>query len=227
MVVGGDKYSTPKGSWIQPLSYEGISFKCRRCFKTGHVVSKCELQRGKTINSSSWWNGVSSQHYTTKRDGQDPPPPLDPTSDSTPGDIVNAIVPSVDTPKTRPLPILVVSIGGSNALVSDTLIIGSDRAPYGAFVDGVPTLAILLNYASKNVDIVKVVPNATDVVQMGMIMMFMLDLFYFIKFLLHLLLMLALHNLSTLPGRGYSSIRYDILAGCYYKDGRGMDYCKR
>ncbi|XP_059066283.1 uncharacterized protein LOC131857612 [Cryptomeria japonica] len=31
------KLSTPEGFWIQPLDYEGIPFRCRRCFKTGHV----------------------------------------------------------------------------------------------------------------------------------------------------------------------------------------------
>lgn len=58
------KLSTPKGFWIQPLDYEGIPFRCRRCFKTGHVVAKYDLEKVKVKKPSSWWKGASSQHYT-------------------------------------------------------------------------------------------------------------------------------------------------------------------
>ncbi|XP_059068259.1 uncharacterized protein LOC131858826 [Cryptomeria japonica] len=47
------KILTPKGFWIQSLDYEGIPFRCRRYFKTGHVTTKCDLERVKVKKPSS------------------------------------------------------------------------------------------------------------------------------------------------------------------------------
>ncbi|GLJ55323.1 hypothetical protein SUGI_1187090 [Cryptomeria japonica] len=44
------------GSWVQTLDYEGIPFRCCRCFKIGHVVENCGLE--KKNSSASWWSGA-------------------------------------------------------------------------------------------------------------------------------------------------------------------------
>ena len=31
-----------KGSWTQLLDYEGLPFRCKKCFNTGHMDAKCE-----------------------------------------------------------------------------------------------------------------------------------------------------------------------------------------
>lgn len=53
-----------KGSWIQSLDYEGIPFRCRRCFKIGHATAPCEFE--KKAKKATWWNGAS-QHYTVEK----------------------------------------------------------------------------------------------------------------------------------------------------------------
>lgn len=55
---------TSKGSWIQSLDYEGIPFRCRRCFKTGHAAAQCGFEKKA---STSWWKGASQQHYTVEK----------------------------------------------------------------------------------------------------------------------------------------------------------------
>ena len=40
--------SYSKGSWTQSLDYEGLPFRCKKCFNTGHMVAKCEI--GQSIN---------------------------------------------------------------------------------------------------------------------------------------------------------------------------------
>lgn len=32
------------GSWVQPLDFEGIPFRCRKCFQTGHVAAWCKTK---------------------------------------------------------------------------------------------------------------------------------------------------------------------------------------
>lgn len=44
-------------SWVQTLDYDGISFRCRRCFKTVHAVGNCGIE--KKNSSASWWSGTS------------------------------------------------------------------------------------------------------------------------------------------------------------------------
>lgn len=54
------------GSWVHPLDFEGILFRCRKCFQTGHVVARCETDKKKK-RSASWWKGASSEHYFVKK----------------------------------------------------------------------------------------------------------------------------------------------------------------
>ena len=37
-----------KGSWTQLLDFEGLPLRCKKCFNTGHLATKCEY--GKTTN---------------------------------------------------------------------------------------------------------------------------------------------------------------------------------
>ncbi|GLJ20508.1 hypothetical protein SUGI_0373300 [Cryptomeria japonica] len=53
------------GSWVQTLDYKGIPFTCCKCFKTGHAVGNCGLERKNT--AASWWSRVSYQHYTVTK----------------------------------------------------------------------------------------------------------------------------------------------------------------
>ncbi|XP_059071741.1 uncharacterized protein LOC131038386 [Cryptomeria japonica] len=55
--------STSKGSWLQSVDYEGISFRCRRCFKIGHNVDSCakRLAGGLVgVNEGGFQEGCSS-----------------------------------------------------------------------------------------------------------------------------------------------------------------------
>lgn len=36
---------TSKGCWAQPLDYEGVPFRYRRCFQTSHIVANCAKPR--------------------------------------------------------------------------------------------------------------------------------------------------------------------------------------
>lgn len=54
-----------RGSWIQLLDYEGVPFRCRRCFKTGHAATQCGFEKKSKI--ATWWNGASQQHYTVEK----------------------------------------------------------------------------------------------------------------------------------------------------------------
>ncbi|XP_059073392.1 uncharacterized protein LOC131874161 [Cryptomeria japonica] len=45
------------GSWVQTLDYEGIPFRCCRCFKTFHMAGNCGIE--KKSSSASWWSGAS------------------------------------------------------------------------------------------------------------------------------------------------------------------------
>ena len=53
---------TSNGSWFQPLDYEGIPFRCRRCHQVGHLAAKCSKVR--VQRESSWWKNSEEQHYT-------------------------------------------------------------------------------------------------------------------------------------------------------------------
>lgn len=54
-----------KGSWVQSLDYEGIPFRCRRCFNTGHSAAHCGFE--KKTKTTTWWKGASQQHYTVEK----------------------------------------------------------------------------------------------------------------------------------------------------------------
>ncbi|GLJ04798.1 hypothetical protein SUGI_0003690 [Cryptomeria japonica] len=43
--------TSSKGSWLQTVDYEGIPFKCMRCFKMGHTVDSCTRLRVKHLAS--------------------------------------------------------------------------------------------------------------------------------------------------------------------------------
>ncbi|GLJ53939.1 hypothetical protein SUGI_1152740 [Cryptomeria japonica] len=57
--------NTSKGCWVQPLDYEGIPFRCKIYFKTGHAASHCGSEK-KSL-ATSWWKGASVQHYTVHK----------------------------------------------------------------------------------------------------------------------------------------------------------------
>ncbi|GLJ55949.1 hypothetical protein SUGI_1201090 [Cryptomeria japonica] len=57
--------TSSKGSWLQSIVYEGIPFRCRRCFKTTHIVDSCPRLRVKC--STSWWKEVTPQFYTVDK----------------------------------------------------------------------------------------------------------------------------------------------------------------
>ena len=52
------KLCTPKGSWIQILDYEGLPYRCKKCYKTSRVAAKCDIDRVKSKRPSSWWKGA-------------------------------------------------------------------------------------------------------------------------------------------------------------------------
>ncbi|GLJ24654.1 hypothetical protein SUGI_0471370 [Cryptomeria japonica] len=59
--------SSSKSSWLQSVDYEGIPFRCRRCFKTGHNVDSCARRRVK--QPTSWWKEVTPQFYMVDEEG--------------------------------------------------------------------------------------------------------------------------------------------------------------
>lgn len=65
--------TSSKGSWLQSVDYEGIPFKCRRCFKTGHNVDSCTRLRVK--RTASWWKEVTPHFYTVDKEVGDHSPP--------------------------------------------------------------------------------------------------------------------------------------------------------
>ncbi|GLJ19278.1 hypothetical protein SUGI_0346720 [Cryptomeria japonica] len=40
-----------RGNWVQPVDFEGVPFRCRRCFKTGHLATSCGRCRIECITS--------------------------------------------------------------------------------------------------------------------------------------------------------------------------------
>ncbi|GLJ16365.1 hypothetical protein SUGI_0277300 [Cryptomeria japonica] len=155
------KLSTPKGLWIQPLNYEGIPFRCRRYFKTGHVAAKCYLEKVKVKKPSSWWKGASSQHYmvfksSSQMVGHDLPingsnkpavdsvgsiPLVPGTGSDTPSmDVVDGVVPSADVSNGAPTMIPSEPSGGLDILqiVGSTSAAGDDRTLDGTSVGAAP-----------------------------------------------------------------------------------------
>lgn len=155
------KLSTAKGFWIQPLDYEGIPFRCRRCFKTGHVVAKCDLEKVKLKKPSSWWKGDSSQHYmvfksSSQTVGHDLPINVSKVSvvDSAvsvplvPGmgfdiplvDVVDGVVPSVDISNGVPISIPSETSSGLDILhfAGSALVARCDRILDGTSVGAAP-----------------------------------------------------------------------------------------
>lgn len=59
------QHKTSKGCWVQPLDYEGVPFRCRICYQTGHVAEECAKHRKK--KSTSWWKDMTPQHYTVEK----------------------------------------------------------------------------------------------------------------------------------------------------------------
>ena len=56
------KLASPKGSWIQLLDYEGIPFKCKKCYKTSHLTARCSSEKVRSRKSPSRWLGVLGDH---------------------------------------------------------------------------------------------------------------------------------------------------------------------
>ncbi|XP_059072871.1 uncharacterized protein LOC131073225 isoform X2 [Cryptomeria japonica] len=59
-----------KGSWVQSLDYEGIPFRCTRCFKTRHAAEHCSFEK-KAIKAT-WWKGTYVQHYMVSKISDQP-----------------------------------------------------------------------------------------------------------------------------------------------------------
>lgn len=51
---------------MQPLDYEGVPFRCRICYKIGHLVAQFAKKR--TNKYVSWWKDVTSQHYIVEKE---------------------------------------------------------------------------------------------------------------------------------------------------------------
>lgn len=59
---------TSNGCWTQPLDYEVMPFRCRRCHQVGHLASKCSKER--TQRKASWWKDTEEQHYTVMKNAE-------------------------------------------------------------------------------------------------------------------------------------------------------------
>lgn len=57
--------TTSKGSWVQHVDFEGVPFRCRRCFKTRHNTASCDRHR--VERPTTWWKEVTPQHYTVEK----------------------------------------------------------------------------------------------------------------------------------------------------------------
>lgn len=47
------------------MDFEGISFRCRRCFKICHNVDSCD--RCKVERPTSWWKEIDSYFYMVEK----------------------------------------------------------------------------------------------------------------------------------------------------------------
>lgn len=50
-------------NWLQTLDYEGLIFRCKKCYKVGHIVTKCPNFKSQDKWEASWWKDVSPMHY--------------------------------------------------------------------------------------------------------------------------------------------------------------------
>lgn len=48
--------------WTQLLNFEGLPFRCRKCFSTGHLASDCSISRHK--GAATWWKDATVDHLT-------------------------------------------------------------------------------------------------------------------------------------------------------------------
>lgn len=48
--------------WAQSLDFEGLPFRCRKCFSIGHLASDCSLPRH--ISACTWWKDAIADHLT-------------------------------------------------------------------------------------------------------------------------------------------------------------------
>lgn len=55
----------PSGDWKQNLDYEGVPFRCGKCFNTSHVVDQCS--KHKRESQATWWKEVSPQYYSVEQ----------------------------------------------------------------------------------------------------------------------------------------------------------------
>ncbi|GLJ31106.1 hypothetical protein SUGI_0622700 [Cryptomeria japonica] len=67
--------TSSKRSWLESVDYEGIPFRCRRCFKTRHNVDSCTRLTVKHL--ASWWKEVTPQLYRVDKEAGDPSTPQD------------------------------------------------------------------------------------------------------------------------------------------------------
>lgn len=48
--------------WTQPLDFEGLPFRCKKCFATSHSTSNCSLLHHKGV--ATWWKDATLDHLT-------------------------------------------------------------------------------------------------------------------------------------------------------------------
>ncbi|XP_059075127.1 uncharacterized protein LOC131875118 [Cryptomeria japonica] len=135
------------GSWVQSLDYEGIPFRCRRCFKTDHVLGNCGLAKKNLV--ASWWLRASFQHYTVKKSSETFNESLGVGVSALPGSdyllAMNSSDTTTDVPVIKDVKQVVVS-STENGLLSPTLpvvsqCVGTTFAPFVG-CDSVPATIV-------------------------------------------------------------------------------------
>ncbi|KAH9295953.1 hypothetical protein KI387_039541 [Taxus chinensis] len=48
-------------TWTQSLDYEGLPFRCRKCFATGHTADVCGVEKRKN-GKNNWWKNALPEH---------------------------------------------------------------------------------------------------------------------------------------------------------------------
>jgi len=56
----------PNYVWFQKLDYGNISFRCRECYETPHVIKNCPKNpqnKEKKPQRPKWWEGAQGYHH--------------------------------------------------------------------------------------------------------------------------------------------------------------------
>ena len=67
------KLSWHDEEWLQPIDYEHIQFRCRRCHEYGHLFRQCPLNalpqghQPKNVDKDEGFEKVQNRRRTTKR----------------------------------------------------------------------------------------------------------------------------------------------------------------